>query len=166
MSAWPRPTTADIGLRAFAPNPSRLFTEASIGMQEILLSPSAHNSINQHIRHAAQWQIQAPYSGDEKQWDLLLIQWLEEVLYRVEVKNQWLVDCHISVSWESEKVRLLAQVSWVDAETIEREVEIKAVTSHELQFTELSKNESAISPWEQVPDFQGPGWFCDVVFDI
>ena len=82
------------------------------------------------------------------------------------MKDQWLVDCHISVSWESGKVLLLAQVSWVDAEMIEREVEIKAVTSHELKFTELSNNESAVSPWEQVPDFQGPGWYCDVVFDI
>ena len=52
------------------------------------------------------------------------------------------------------------------SEEIEREVEIKAVTSHELQFSELQVNEMAISQWEDVPDFQGPGWFCDVVFDI
>ena len=49
---------------------------------------------------------------------------------------------------------------------LEREIEIKAVTSHELQFTELSNDEEVLSQWEQVPDFQGPGWFCDVVFDI
>ena len=90
MSAWPRPTTADIGLRAFASKPNRLFTETTIGMQEILLSESARTTINSHIRHASQWQITAPYDGHIKQWDLLLVQWLEEVLYRAEVKQQWL----------------------------------------------------------------------------
>jgi SHS2 domain-containing protein len=166
MSAWPRPTTADIGLRAFAAKPSQLFTEATIGMQEILLSESAQIQVNSHIRHAAQWQITAPYDGQVQQWDLLLVQWLEEVLYRAEVKQQWLVDCLISVEWRSEEVVLSAQVSWIHSDEIEREVEIKAVTSHELQFTELLGGEHAHSQWEQVPDFQGPGWFCDVVFDI
>ena len=166
MSSWPRPTTADIGLRAFASNPSRLFSEATLGMQEILLSESAIKTMNVHIRHSAQWQISAPVVDNERQWDLLLVQWLEEVLYRAEVKQQWLTECQISVDWKSEEVVLSAQVSWVDSEKMEREVEIKAVTSHELQFTELSSDQTARSQWEQVPEFQGPGWFCDVVFDI
>lgn len=166
MSSWPRPTTADIGLRAFAAKPSRLFTEATVGMQEILLSDASIKTVNSHIRHTAQWQITAPFDGDVKQWDLLLVQWLEEVLYRAEVKQQWLIDCLVSIVWGSEEVVLSAQVSWIRSEEIEREIEIKAVTSHELQFTELMKNEQAHSKWEQVPDFQGPGWFCDVVFDI
>jgi SHS2 domain-containing protein len=166
MSAWPRPTTADIGLRAFASNPTRLFTEATLGMQDILLSDSAQKSIDRHIRHSSQWLLSAPYDGGDKQWDLLLIQWLEEVLYRAEIKQQWLIDCQILITWESEEVVLSAQVSWVNSEEIEREIEIKAVTSHELQFTELTNGEHAFSQWEQVPDFQGPGWFCDVVFDI
>lgn len=166
MSAWPRPTTADIGLRAFAANQGRLISEATLGMQNILLSNKAQREINTHIRHSAQWQITAPVHDGEKQWDLLLIQWLEEVLYRSEIHHQWLVDCQISVRWGSDEVTLSGQVSWVDSDEIEREVEIKAVTSHELQFTQLGSNETAISQWEQVPDFQGPGWFCDVVFDI
>ena len=32
MSAWPRPTTADIGLRAFAPSMVRLFDEVTIAI--------------------------------------------------------------------------------------------------------------------------------------
>lgn len=166
MSAWPRPTTADIGLRAFSSSPNRLFSEAALGMQNILLSSLAQKTINAHVRHSAQWQISAPFVNDEKQWDLLLIQWLEEVLYRTEIHQQWLIDCQISTTWKENEVILSAQVSWVHSEKIEREVEIKAVTSHELQFTELQVNEMAISQWEDVPDFQGPGWFCDVVFDI
>lgn len=166
MSSWPRPTTADIGLRAFAASPSRLMNEATIGMQDILLSGEAQKSINKLIRHTSQWQIVSPVSDGIKHWDLLLIQWLEEVLYRSEIHQQWLVDCQIAVKWGESEVMLSAQVSWVNSDDVEREIEIKAVTSHELQFTELSKSDVARSPWEQVPDFQGPGWFCDVVFDI
>ena len=166
MSSWPRPTTADIALRAFASSPSRLFTEASIGMQEILLSDEAQKTLNTHIRHSSQWQIEAPHDSENESWDLLLIQWLEEVLYRAEIHNQWLVDCQLAFTWLNEKVIAAGHVSWVESEHVEREVEIKAVTSHELQFKELYAGENAYSPWEQVPDFQGPGWFCDVVFDI
>ena len=166
MSSWPRPTTADIALRAFASSPSRLFTEASIGMQEILLSDEAKKPLNSPPRHTSQWQIEAPHEYENKSWDLLLIQWLEEILYRAEIHNQWLVDCQLAFTWESEVVIASGHVSWVESELIEREVEIKAVTSHELQFKELRAGENAYSPWEQVPDFQGPGWFCDVVFDI
>ena len=166
MSSWPRPTTADIALRAFASSPSRLFTEASLGMQDILLSDEAQRILNKHVRHSSLWQIEAPHDGGSQAWDLLLVQWLEEVLYRAEIHNQWLVDCQLAFSWEEKKVIASGHVSWVESEHVEREVEIKAVTSHELQFTELKVSEHAHSPWEQVPDFQGPGWFCDVVFDI
>ena len=123
-------------------NQGRLISEATLGMQNILLSNKAQREINTHIRHSAQWQINAPVSNGEKQWDLLLIQWLEEVLYRSEIHQQWLVDCQISVRWESDEVTLSGQVSWVDSNEIEREVEIKAVTSHELQFTQLASNET------------------------
>ncbi|MDA8546981.1 archease [Euryarchaeota archaeon] len=166
MSSWPRPTTADIALRAFASSPSRLFTEASLGMQDILLSDEAQRILNTHVRHSSLWQIEAPHDGGSQAWDLLLVQWLEEVLYRAEIHNQWLVDCQLAFSWEEKKVIASGHVSWVESEHVEREVEIKAVTSHELQFIELKVSEHAHSPWEQVPDFQGPGWFCDVVFDI
>ena len=135
-------------------------------MQDILLSEQGQKSINNHIRHTAQWQICSPIIDDVQHWDLLLVQWLEEVLYRSEIHNQWLVDCLISVAWRKNEAILSAQVSWINSDEVEKEIEIKAVTSHELQFTELSADEEALSSWEHVPDFQGPGWFCDVVFDI
>lgn len=166
MSAWPRPTTADIALRAFSSSPSRLFTEAALGMQNILLSDNAKKMINSYVRFSGQWQIKAPRNDGEKQWDLILVQWLEEVLYRSEVHGEWLVDCQLNFQWETNEVVVNAQISWIESENLEREIEIKAVTTHELQFTELKHGEHADSPWEQVPDFQGPGWLCDVVFDI
>ncbi|MBT61069.1 MAG: hypothetical protein CMA63_05910 [Euryarchaeota archaeon] len=166
MSYWPRPTTADIGLRAFASSAHRLFTEATIGMQSILLSSKGALELDTHVRHSSQWQIMCHKSGSQIDYGLVLIQWLEEVLYRSEVKEQWLVDAHFTIEDHLEGIRLNANVSWVNADCVEREIEIKAVTSHELQFKEIHANEALTSPWEGVPDFQGPGWFCDVVFDI
>ena len=57
-------------------------------------------------------------------------------------------------------------VTWVNADDILQEVEIKAVTTHELQVFKVDQGKIAVSPWEEVPDFEGPGWVADVVFDI
>ena len=70
------------------------------------------------------------------------------------------MDCQIKLGEE-----LQAQVSWVDADIIEREIEVKAVTRHALECRVVAQGE--IIPGEQnVPDFEGPGWFCKVIFDI
>ena len=61
---------------------------------------------------------------------------------------------------------LRAQVDWVNAEEVEREIEIKAVTTHGLVVKEVAKGEVITSSGEDVPDFEGPGWYADVVFDI
>jgi SHS2 domain-containing protein len=49
---------------------------------------------------------------------------------------------------------------------IEREIEIKAVTTHGLVVSEVKDGETVVSSWEDVPEFTGPGWYADVVFDI
>ena len=51
-------------------------------------------------------------------------------------------------------------------EKVQLEVEIKAVTTHEFAFREVEVNETIHSEWIEVPSFDGPGWFGDVVFDI
>lgn len=158
MSAWPRPTTADIGLRAFSSSPSKLMVEAALGMQGILASEEAAKSINSLVRHNSQWNFL--HQGDD--FDLLLIQWLEEVLYRCEVHDQWLVDAMLKIT----DTEVQAMVSWVDANRVEREVEIKAVTSHQLLFEQVMPQQEISSEWPEVPSFQGPGWYCDVIFDI
>ena len=50
MSAWPRPTTADVGLRAFARSPSRVFDEATMGMQNILISEASVGLLRGELR--------------------------------------------------------------------------------------------------------------------
>ena len=164
MSAWPRPTTADVGLRAFARSPSRVFDEATMGMQNILISDASAAKSDGFIRHSAQWNVSLPEASGDR--ELLLVHWLEEVLYRAEVHRQWCVSCSVMLREENGELVANGSVSWVDADEVEQEVEIKAVTTHELQIFQVEEGKTARSKWEEVPDFEGPGWIADVVFDI
>ena len=166
MSYWPRPTTADIGLRAFSNSPHNLMVEAALGMQNILLNDESNSNLNKHLRHNSQWNVSIDCGDDELYYDLLLLKWLDEILYRSEIKQQWFVDGQEIISHSNGKLNLQAQVSWIDCELITREIEIKAVTSHQLKFEQVSQQQEILSEWPEVPSFQGPGWFCDVIFDI
>ena len=166
MSYWPRPTTADIGLRAFSNSENNLMIEAALGMQNILLDEESNSNINKHLRHNSQWNVSIDCEEDEFFYDLLLLKWLDEILYRSEIHQQWFVDGLVNVGHSNGKLNLQAQVSWIDCELITREIEIKAVTSHQLKFEQVSQNQEILSSWPEVPSFQGPGWFCDVIFDI
>ena len=164
MSAWPRPTTADIGLRAFAPSLARLFDETTLGMQNILISDQSALESVRLIRHSAQWN--ASLSTEKHDSEMLLVHWLEEVLYRAEVHRQWCVSCNVMIRENNGTLQAEGSVTWVNADDILQEVEIKAVTTHELQVFKVDQGKIAVSPWEEVPDFEGPGWVADVVFDI
>ncbi|DAC31416.1 MAG TPA: archease [Candidatus Poseidoniaceae archaeon] len=164
MSAWPRPTTADIGLRAFARSPSRLFDEVTLGMQQILVSSESASNSEELVRHSAQWNVAIPATAGDQ--ELLLVHWLEEVLYRSEVHRQWCVSCSVMLREQNGELQAHGSVSWVNADDVEQEVEIKAVTTHELQIFEIGVGKTAVSKWEEVPNFDGPGWVADVVFDI
>ena len=166
MSYWPRPTTADIGLRAFSNSANNLMVEAALGMQNILLDDESNSNVNKYLRHNSQWNVSIDCGVDEFFYDLLLLKWLDEILYRSEIHQQWFVDGQVNVEHSNGKLNLQAQVSWIDCELITREIEIKAVTSHQLKFEQVSHNQEISSKWPEVPSFQGPGWFCDVIFDI
>ena len=156
MSWWILPTTADIGIVCFANSSERLLEEAAFGLQQISLSEAAIRSLDSHLRHTSQWSIEASLGRE----DLTLVRWLEEILYNCEVNRQFLVDCKIRLG-----EKLEAQVSWVDADEIEREIEIKAVTRHALECRPVGAGELILGE-QNVPDFEGPGWFCKVILDI
>ena len=59
-----------------------------------------------------------------------------------------------------------SQVLYINSNEIEKEVEIKAVTRQDLIVKEVTAGETVPSQWEEVPSFEGPGWYADVVFDI
>jgi SHS2 domain-containing protein len=91
-----------------------------------------------------------------------LVKFLDEVLYRGAVEDQWLVDLVVRIDPDS----ISAQVSWVNSESVEREIEIKAVTLHELVLREIKSKETVSGVEPDIPSFEGPGWMAQVVLDI
>ena len=155
MSYWVRPTTADIGIRAFGLNQNDLLREMTVGMQSILLA--ANQDINSITRNVARWEVS--HDGDP---EILIVKWLDEVLYKSEVYDEFLLECQPMIR----DGIIEAQVSYVDKSEVDLEVEIKAVTTHEFAFKEVGFEEIIPSDWPEVPSFEGPGWYGDVVFDI
>ena len=155
LSYWVRPTTADVGIRAFGKNRNDLLSEVTVGMQMILLA--GKQDINALTRKVARWEVS--HNGDS---DILVVKWLDEVLYRAEVHGEFLLDCQPMMR----SGLIESQVSYVSKDDVQLEVEIKAVTTHEFVFKEVGKGEVISSIWPEVPSFEGPGWYCDIVFDI
>jgi SHS2 domain-containing protein len=155
LSYWVRPTTADVGIRAFGKNRNDLLREMTLGMQSILLA--GDQDVNSIQRKVARWEIS--HEGD---FDIMIVKWLDEVLYRAEVHEEFLLESQPMIR----DGIIEAQVSYVSKDEVELEVEIKAVTTHEFAFREVNAEETIPSDWPEVPSFEGPGWYGDVVFDI
>ena len=77
MSYWVRPTTADVGIRAFGMNRNDLLQEMTLGMQSILLAEK--QDINAITRKVARWEVS--HEGD---MDILIVKWLDEVSTEVK----------------------------------------------------------------------------------
>lgn len=164
MSSWLWPTTADVGMRVFGHGLAHLFEDAAYGMMSYLMSEQGLLSAQSVIRTSGEWNVRPQHGG--KGIEALYLAWLDEILYRAEVRQEWLVECQVRVTDGAEGWEVNAQVSWVDAQKIEREVEIKAVTTHRLVVRQVEAGQTVQSEWNEVPVFEGPGWYADVVFDI
>ena len=164
MSTWLWPTTADVGMRVFAKNYPSLLAEAAEGMQSYLLSESSARRLNAAVRKTGEWRVRSEHRPEDEEF--LFLAWLDELLYRAEVLGQWYVDGQVHVLHQPDGLTAVAQVSYIDAEVVEREIEIKAVTTHQLTVAEVQAGEVVSSTWDDVPSFEGPGWYADVVFDI
>ena len=155
LSYWVRPTTADVGIRAFGQNQNDLLKEMTLGMQSILLAEN--QDLNALTRKVARWEVS--HEGD---MEIMVVKWLDEVLYRCEVHDEFLLDCQPMIK----DGMIEAQVSYVSKEEVQFEIEIKAVTTHDFAFCEVDEDVIISSQWPEVPSFEGPGWYGDVVFDI
>jgi hypothetical protein len=89
----------------------------TLGMQSILLAPN--QDVNSIQRKVARWEIS--HDGD---FDILIVKWLDEVIYRAEVHEEFLLECQPMIR----DGIIEAQVSYVSKDEVELEVEIKAVT--------------------------------------
>ena len=156
MSWWILPTTADIGLRAFSNDAVGAIREATLGMQNIQMATGTTSS--DLPRTESVWTIETA----TQDYDRVLVRWLEEVLYRAQAEGEWLCSASIDII----DGRIEATASWVDADLVERELEIKAVTMHEVALVEVRPGEVIAGVDHDIPSFEGPGWMAQVVFDI
>ena len=151
------PTTADIGFRAFSDSQTGILRESALALQGIQLSDRGVEYLDGHIRHVAEWSIPFGSSDIER----TLVRWLEEVLFNSYVEDKWLVESEFSLDEDY----LRAQVLWVDSRDVELEIEVKAVTLHDLVVRQVGMGE-IVDGVEGVPSFEGPGWMAQVVLDI
>ena len=151
------PTTADIGFRVFSDSPTGILRESARALQGIQLSDRGMEYLDGHIRHVAEWSIPFGSSDIER----TLVRWLEEVLFNSYVEDKWLVESEFSLDEDY----LRAQVLWVDSRDVELEIEVKAVTLHDLVVRQVAMGE-VVDGVEGVPSFEGPGWMAQVVLDI
>jgi SHS2 domain-containing protein len=158
MSWWILPTTADIGIRAFSSTAVGAITECVLGLQSIQLEDKNPESLNNLTRFNGVWAVMINNNDLERG----LVKFLEEILYRGSVEDQWLVDLAVKIDEKS----ISAHVSWVKSDFVHREIEIKAVTLHELVFREINKGEIVTGVEPNIPTFEGPGWMAQVVLDI
>ena len=90
MSAWPKGTTADLGLHVFSQTREKIFSESAVGMIDLILCKEQLTDINSLVRHSSSWVVNCQYI-DDTDYQILLVIWLEEVLYNLEVNQQLLV---------------------------------------------------------------------------
>lgn len=156
MSWWLWPTTADVGIRAFSSSPSLLIDELIHGMQNIVLSDSDKIFDDNTIIGEIEWNLPV-----DRSLDRLAVRILEEVLYLSEVHNKWIINSKTMVF--DNNVHIV--FTYVNTNNIDRDVEVKAVTRHSLEFREILEDES-IDSIDGVPEMVGPGWFASIVFDL
>ena len=67
---------------------------------------------------------------------------MEEILYKLEIDNRFYVDGQYMIRENKPKLICEVQVSFIDANLVDRNLEIKAVTSHELLIKQLNQGET------------------------
>ncbi len=164
MSFWTLSTKADIGICGFANSLPNLFDELSLGMMNLLIAEHEAMNLNKYPRFTAVWRVEIESLHDD--YESLTLIWLEEVLYKLEIENKFLVEGQYMIRKLEKNLICEVQVSFIDADLIERNLEIKAVTSHELIVKKLVEGEVYLSIDETIPELVGPAWIGNVIFDI
>ncbi len=120
--------TADWALRVRGQNLTDLFRNAALGMLSLL-----------EIEPAPGKMESRSFELKEEDTETLLVSWLEELLYPLEVENAAVVDFQVEVL---EKVQLKATIELKEIASIKKE--IKAVTFNELDIRALESGYETI----------------------
>jgi SHS2 domain-containing protein len=129
--------TADIGLRIKAVTPAAAFAALTEGMFGIMVK-------RETITTTHLWRE----SVQGRDWEDLLVRWLEELLFRYESEGLAVRECHVR-SIDPTHVEAELKGCPIDPSVQEMGVQIKAVTYHQLAAHETDD-----------------GFVAQVIFDI
>jgi len=132
--------TGDIGVDIDAADPGALFADAARAFGETVTDREAL---------AADEIVEVSLSADAI--DLLLVDWLSELVYRFDADGWLARDVEVEVSCSSDQWTLGARLSGgrLDPERHEVRVLVKAITYHALEVVQI-----------------GARWHARVIFDI
>jgi len=131
--------TADIGLRVRAATLDALFAEAAIGLSSLIVA----NLDEVEGRDEEKFV----FACDEGEYDYLLFDWLNEILFAFEARHLVLAKFDVKVT--STGLEATAWGEPLDAARHRLEHEVKAITYHGLKVQQ-----------------EADGWLAEVVVDI
>ena len=121
--------TADIGIEAYGKNLEEAFENAAKGMFAIITN-------NGKIESKIERKVEIPHEGDE---ELLLVDWLSELLYIHDVENLVFGDFKVKIN---DKLVGYAYGEKYDRQKHGYGMQIKAVTYHML---EIKRNKKGVT---------------------
>tara|TARA_Y100000766_G_C18690996_1_gene499478 strand:+ start:243 stop:683 length:441 start_codon:yes stop_codon:yes gene_type:complete len=145
-----------------APTVERVFAEAALGVLAAMDPQETNPSRVQH----GEWAAMLNANEGRTDLDLLLLAWLDEVLYQAQTKSRWMLSADVHITQDEQGARLRAMVAYVSANDMVRGVEVKAVSSHELTLQALQAGETLPGRDEKMPSLVGPAWYADVLLDV
>jgi SHS2 domain-containing protein len=114
--------TADVGIRVTAASPATLFETAALALTELMTDTA---TIEPRLERTMELQ--------EESLDLLLVCWLQEILYLVDTEG--LVFSVFEVRIEGGKLQATLRGEPFNPEVHPRKSDVKAVTYHHLEVT-------------------------------
>jgi len=145
-----------------APSIEGVFEEAALGLLEAM-TPSMPEDV---VVGTGEWRVHLHERDGDTSNDVLLLAWLDEVLFRAQHDHRWLIEVSLSLHTDEHGRSVRAAVSYVDGRTIRRSVEIKAVTSHSMMLNFVEPGEHMPGIEGAVPELIGPAWCADVLLDV
>jgi len=128
--------TADVGIRVTAESPEALFETAALALTELMTDTT---TVEPKLERTMELQ--------EESLDLLLVCWLQEILYLVDTEG--LVFSVFEVRIEGTKLQATLRGEPFNPEVHPRKSDVKAVTYHHLEVTT-----------------HDDGWHAQVILDI
>jgi SHS2 domain-containing protein len=134
--------TADLGIVVQAASLEELFADAAAGLCDTITERSAVL-----LRHQQECELVSP------QLDLLMVDWLDELLFLVDSRGDLVGDAAVTLEGDEEegwRLRAVLRGEPSDAARHPQKVQVKAITYHGLEVARESNG----------------AWRAQVIFDI